>query len=133
MTQDIEAALERFSTVLVGRAARQPLITSAHLSIVLQCGEELASEVSLACLIEEPSHPLQLLLTFHTFQLLDIFDLCFDRHVHLSDTVVPPASILLIVTLVLAHVAATHLAIFLHELLPELGKKLLVDQREVLN
>ena len=52
---------------------------------------------------------------------------------HLCDSVVLPACVLIIVSLVFSHVAATHSSILIHELVFELGEKAVIGDTEGLN
>lgn len=110
-TQCIKATLELLASELVVIAAGESLITTAYLCMVLEGGKKFAHKEPITGHHEKALHPFFLLLALHTLQLLDIVDLRLNGHVHFVNAVVSPASVLLIVVLILAHVAATHLSI----------------------
>jgi len=78
-------------------------------------------------------HPNFLLLGFDSLKLCDIINLCFDGHIHLMDAVVSATCVLIEVVLILAHVAATHLCVFLNKLLVEISVNFIVYYIEILN
>ena len=72
-------------------------------------------------------------MCFKSIQLLDVVALEIDVHIHFSDLILLAACIEVVILLVLAHVAATHQGILMHELLLKLGEEAVIAVTVVLN
>ena len=103
------------------------------LDLLLEFLEDHTHEEPVAVLFKEVCHPLGLLHIFVIFELLDIVALVLDGHMHLGHTIISPCCVLIVVVLVLAHIAASHLGVLSHEFLVEVGVELVVDDVVVLN
>ena len=66
-------------------------------------------------------------------ELLNVVDLGLDSSVHLCDSVVLAACVLIVVALVLSHVASAHRSILGNQLISEFSIELVVADTEVLN